>query len=115
MYDEIFFDPDPRSPKHDLIGVDNEQQYDQISIQLGSKDTYGKDASHSALLELNNEGLYELNTYDPERMCFDKVLVFSDTRNHNTVLNQIEGVFKNGRLKPHFIDENSKPKLVYIR
>ncbi len=113
MFNEIIFSPDPRFPENELIGVDDEQQYNIISIQLSSDGKFYPDDSHSALLQLDDKGFYELLTFDPEKEYFKRTLYFSDTHNYKTVCENVEELFNQGRLKPFFIDEDSKPKLVF--
>lgn len=112
MYNEIIFSPDPRNPKNQLLGVDNDAEYEQISIQLGENGEYGEDASHSAYLERGEDGFYRLYLHNLEKGHFDIFRVFSDTYNVNTVCDQVEQLFEDRHLQVHFIEGEKKPILI---
>ena len=115
MYDEIVFAPDPRNPEEELIGVDNQTEYETISIQLGFNGVFEIDESHSALLQRRDDGFYELCTFNLERKCFEKTLVLSDTYNVKAVCNNVEELFNQGRFKTFCEEDSSKPVLVLDR
>ena len=81
MYDEIFFSPDPRKPYDGPIGRENNREYPQISIQLGSDGTFEKNASYSALLERREDGFYALCLVNLEKGHYESWRIFSDTYN----------------------------------
>ena len=109
---EIIFDPDPRNPKNQLIGVDNDAEYEQISIQLGENGEYGRDASHSAYLERGEDGFYRLYLPNLEKGHLDSFRVFSDTYNPKTVCNQVQQLYDDGHLQVHFVEGDPKPILI---
>ena len=111
MYDEIIFSPDPRKPYSGSIGRENDQEYPLISIQLGSNGTFGKDGSHSAILERREDGFYELCLINLEKGHYERYRVFNDTYNVKTVCDQVEQLFEDGRLQANFIEGREKPIL----
>ena len=115
MYDEIIFSPDPRKPYRGPIGGENDREYETISIQLGSNSTFEQNASHSALLEHREDGFYALCLVNLEKGHYQSWRVFSDTYNVNTVCNQVERLFEDGHLQPHFIEGERKPILIPAR
>ena len=116
MYDEIIFSPDPRKPYDGSIGRENDDtRYSRISIQLGSNGTYGKMASPSALLERQEDEFYKLILFDLEKNHFGDSKVFRDTYNVKAVCDQVEQLFKDGHLQPHFIEGEKIPKLIFTR
>ena len=115
MYNEIIFSPDPRFPQHELIGVDNQMEYQVISIQLGYNGKFEMDGSHSAILQRRDDEVYELCTFNLEKKHFEKTLVFSDTYNLKTICDRVEELFNQGRFKPFCEEDDSKPVLVLVR
>ena len=111
MYDEIIFSPDPRADQNDLIGVDD-VEHEMISIQLGSDGKFDTDASHSAILERRDDGFYELLLANLDKGYSEPWRVFSDTYNVKTVCDQVEQLFEDGHLQPHFIEGEEKPILI---
>ena len=112
MYDEIIFSPDPRTDQNDLIGVDDASEHEMISIQLGSDGTFGKDGSHSAVLERREDGFYKLCLVNLEKGHYEPWRVFSDTYNVKTVCDQVEQLFEDGHLQVHFVEGEKKPILI---
>ena len=112
MYDEIIFSPDPRKPYRGSIQRENDREYPQISIQLGSNGTFGQNASNSAILERREDGFYELCLANLDKGYSEPWRVFSDTYNVKTVCDQVEQLFEDGRLLPHFIEGEEKPILI---
>lgn len=110
-YGEIIFSPDPRKPYRGSIGREKDREYRLISIQLGSDGTFGKDGSHSAILERREDGFYQLCLVSLEKGHYEPWRVFSDTYNVNTVCDQVEQLFEDGHLKAHFIEGRKKPIL----
>ena len=112
MYDEIIFSPDPRKPYSGSIQRENDREYPQISIQLGSNGTFGSDGSHSAFLERREDGFYQLLLANLDKGYSEPWRVFSDTYNVKTVCDQVEQLFEDGHLQPHFIEGEEKPILI---
>ena len=112
MYDEIIFSPDPRTDQNDLIGVDDASEHEMISIQLGSNGTFEQNASHSAILERREDGFYQLCLANLDMGYSEPWRVFSDTYNVKTVCDQVEQLFEDGHLLPHFIEGEEKPILI---
>lgn len=112
MYDEIIFSPDPRTYQNELIGVDDDREHNFISIQLGSNGTFDLDGSHSAVLELREDGFYELLLFYFKKNCFDVFQVFRDTYNVKTVCDRVEQLFEDGHLQIYFVEGEEKPILI---
>ena len=112
MYDEIIFSPDPRKPYRGSIGRENDREHEMISIQLGSNGTFGKNASHSAILERREDGFYQLCLANLDKGYSEPWRVFSDTYNVKTVCDQVEQLFEDGHLQVHFVEGEKKPILI---
>ena len=115
MYDEIIFSPDPRKPYRGSIQRENDSEHEMISIQLGSDGTFGKNASHSAILERREDGFYQLCLANLDKGYSEPWRVFSDTYNVKTVCDQVEQLFEDGHLQVHFIEGEEKPILIPAR
>lgn len=121
FYSEIIFTPDPRTHVIDLIldedtmkGYEDEL-YSTISIQLGKNGVFGIDGNHSALLQRRDDLFYELFLFDLDKNYFDVFAVFKDTYNVKTVCDEIEKLFRDGKIKANFIDYDEKPVLIDAR
>ena len=112
MHDDIIFSPDPRKPYRGSIRRENDREYHRISIQLGSNGKFGKNGSHSAILERREDGFYELCLVNLEKGHYEPWRVFSDTYNVKTVCDQVEQLFEDGHLQIHFMEGRKKPKLI---
>ena len=112
MFDEIIFVPDPREPRNGFIGVDNDAEYEQISIQLGENGEFESDGGHSAILERRDDSFYELCLVNLETDSFETDRVFNDTYDPKAVCNQVERLFEDDHLQAHFVDGDSKPILI---
>ena len=112
MYDDIIFSPDPRKPYSGSIGREDDREHEMISIQLGSNGKFGKNASHSAILERREDGFYQLCLANLDKGYSEPWRVFSDTYNVKTVCDQVEQLFEDGHLLPHFIEGEEKPILI---
>ena len=115
MHDEIIFSPDPRKPYDGSIQRENDSEHEMISIQLGSNGTFGNNASHSAILERREDGFYQLCLANLDKGYSEPWRVFSDTYNVKTVCDQVEQLFEDGHLQPHFIEGEEKPILIPAR
>ena len=72
-------------------------------------------ASPSALLERQEDEFYKLILFDLEKNHFGDSKVFRDTYNVKAVCDQVEQLFKDGHLQPHFIEGEKIPKLIFTR
>ena len=112
MFDQIIFNPDPRSFKNQLINLNNNAEYDMISIQLGNDDQFGVDGSHSAILQRRKDNFHELRLFNLEKGDYEPYQVFDHTHNLNTVCNLVEQSFNNGELKVHLLEGEDIPILI---